>query len=147
MKTIIFLFLLTISCTPQPIDEELEQRSACAMLESAQIVRIGKTHNKGVYNLILNATGTGSLKVYAKCGYWYFQEWQCINLPHNGETADFYCGINEPVEFYAEWYSGQNCTGEICAPGLKITDKKTAPASIRKDKPLSLVPGSFKLEL
>lgn len=135
MKTIFLLLLLTLSCTPQPLDDVLEERGACAVLESAQIVRVGRTHNQFVYNFVLNATGTGSVKVFAKCGNWYFQEWQCINLPHNGETADFFCGINEPVEFYAEWYSQQNCGGEICAPQLKLTSKRvTVPMPIIRTK-------------
>lgn len=112
MKAIILVFLLAFSVG-------LSAQCPGLVVEKMYLEHVGynlqgkRTLNLHVYAHTTNGT-TPSLKVYAKCGEWYFNHWLCVNIPHTFETEDTFCGAGERFEVYVEWYTGPNCTGQRC---------------------------------
>lgn len=90
------------------------------VIEHISIDRVGHTAVANLYTVNLQAHTTNgttpSLKLFAKCGEWYYQAWECYNIPHKQYDAsrDTLCFFRERFEVYGEWYSGPNCTGAKC---------------------------------
>lgn len=89
------------------------------VVEKISLERVGHTAVANMYNLHVYAHTTNgttpSLKVYAKCGEWYYNYWLCVNVPHSFETEDTLCFFGERFELYGEWYAGPNCIGQRCS--------------------------------
>lgn len=133
------LFLLSIIflpfCTTKEELPEIEPRSQAQcniIVERITFNTNARTAKEYIYTLSVTAHTTDStkpsLKMYARCGNWIFEEWQCINLPHTGEAViSTICPVNESIEIYGEWYSGPDCTGAKCDKPIIYSNKPNWP--------------------